>query len=309
MISLKSHGTKILALLFLTLFFTDCTHLSSLINSDNNKFSFIVFADTRESAAPEYRNSHYFQGTCEAIREIGKGEFIISPGDTDPPQYVREVIDNILGSDYTWYPAVGNHEAETEEDMVWLRSYGATLPNITRTGPSYSEGTTYAFDHSNAHFVVLNEYYDGQSDTGTKHNVGDSLFNWLKNDLENNTKPLIYVFGHAPLLALPDIDTGRHRHLHDSLNQQPDNNHRFQKLLRRHNITAYFCGHTHGASYANLNGIWQIDAGHARGLIDTGTPSTFMKIEVSGLSTTVKMYRDDMKGGPYKLTYEISLDN
>ncbi|MBC8216190.1 MAG: metallophosphoesterase [Candidatus Marinimicrobia bacterium] len=288
---------------------TSCANLSSLKTKNSENFSFIVFADTRESAAPEFRTSQYFQGACEAILNVGKGAFIISPGDTDPPQFVHEVIRDVLGNDYPWYPAIGNHEAETEEDMIWLRNYGKSLPNISRKGPSNSKETTYAFNHGNAHFVVLNEYYDGLSDTGTKHNVADSLYHWLKNDLEHNKKSLVFVFGHAPLLALPDIDTGRHRHLHDSLNAYPENNHRFQKLLRDYQITAYFCGHTHGASYAFLNGVWQIDVGHARGIMDTGTPSTFFKIDISGLIATVKMYRDDMKGGPYKLSHKIILEN
>jgi hypothetical protein len=31
-------------------------------------------------------------------------------------------------------------------------------------------------------------------------------------------------------------------------------------------VTAYICGHTHNASIAKINGLWQFDAGHARGI-------------------------------------------
>ena len=87
-------------------------------------FSFIVTADMRWFAGSEYQSSQYFLGTCEAIREFGKGSFMISPGDIDPPQHVFDTIKKILGEDYLWYPVVGNHEAETPEDMSWLRDWG-----------------------------------------------------------------------------------------------------------------------------------------------------------------------------------------
>ncbi len=38
----------------------------------------------------------------------------------------------------------------------------------------------------------------------------------------------------------------------------------FQTLLK-HGVQAYFCGDTHGASVTKINGLWQVDVGHARG--------------------------------------------
>ena len=46
----------------------------------------------------------------------------------------------------------------------------------------------------------------------------------------------------------PDVDNGRQRHLCGSFNAHPENNHRFQKLLCRYNITAYFFGYLNGKS-------------------------------------------------------------
>jgi len=272
-------------------------------------FSFVVTADMREFAGPEYQSSKYFWGTCEAVRKFGKGSFMVSPGDIDPPYHVLYTIKKILGKDYLWYPVVGNHEAETPEDMAWLRNWGKKrIPNLTRKGPENGRETTYSFDYKNAHFVVINQYYDGKSDTGTDGDIPAPLFDWLADDLAANSKPFVFVFGHEPFVSIPDIDNGRYRHKGDSLDAHPKNSHRFWKILRRYNVTAFICGHTHNLSLSKVNGVWQLDAGHSRGLGDTGAPSTFLKILVGEKTCWVDGYRDDGNGGAYALIHTIMLD-
>ena len=68
------------------------------------------------------------------------------------------------------------------------------------------------------------------------------------------------------LLPMPDMDNGRLRHQGDSLDEDPENAFAFHQLLLKYDVDAYVCGHTHNTSYAKINGLWQIDAGHARGL-------------------------------------------
>ena len=201
---------------------------------DQENFTFVVTADMRYTAKKEYRNSKYFQGACEAIKKYGKGEFMISPGDVDPPIAVREVISQVLGEDYPWYPVVGNHELDDSSSMVYLRNYnknGNTLPNIVRTGPEGSVETTYSFDWGNNHFVVLNQYFDGQSDMGTDGELVPELLDWLEKDLTNTRKKYIFVFGHEPLIAMPDMDNGRLRHQDDSLYKYPKSSFKFHQLL------------------------------------------------------------------------------
>ena len=232
-------------------------------------FSFVVTADMRYTAKEEFRNSNYFLGACEAIKKFGKGGFMISAGDVDPPEAVYKVVKQILGDDYPWYPVVGNHELEADSNMIFLREYnknGDSLPHIIRKGPPGCIETTYSFDMHNCHFVVLNQYYDGQSDIGTDGNIVPELMEWLENDLKNNQKKYTFIFGHEPLISIPDMDNGRLRHQDDSLNKYPRNSFQFVQLLKKHNVTAYICGHTHNASIAKINGLWQIDVGHARGI-------------------------------------------
>jgi len=297
------------AVMLAVLVFAGCAKLQiEQLPKEEAVFSFTATADMRQFAGPEYQSSEYFLGTCEAIREIGKGAFMVSVGDIDPPQHVFGTVRKVFGEDYPWYPVVGNHEAETQEDMTWLRNWGRQdIPNLVRRGPKNSEETTYSFDFKNAHFVVLNEYYDGNSDTGSDGDITEPLYEWLKTDLEENSKQFVFVFGHEPIISIPDYHNGRHRHKGDNLDAHPENSHRFQQLLRKHKVTAYISGHTHDFSYSQINGLWQLDAGHSRGIGEKGAQSTFLRILVGKHTSWVEVYRDDANGGRYLLTQKIVL--
>ncbi|MBI9072711.1 MAG: metallophosphoesterase [Melioribacteraceae bacterium] len=271
-------------------------------------FSFEATADMRNYAEPEYQNSQYFYGTCEAIKKLGQGKFMISPGDIDPPWHVYNTIKSVIGEDYPWYPVVGNHESETDEDMEWLRNFGKdSLKNIINRGPKNCEETTYSFDFENVHFAVINQYFNDTSDVGTNGDVRDSVYYWLKNDLQNSDKQIKLVIGHEPIVSLPDHDNGRHRHKGDNLDAHAETSHRFQMLLRQENVLAYICGHTHNFSFAKINGVNQIDVGHSRGVGDKGAPSTFLKFHVFKDYLTFDVYRDDSNGGEYKLEHSFEL--
>ncbi len=294
--------------------------------SEPRPFTFAVTADMRLYAGPgAYDTPQYFRGACEAIatvcsqaRSEAECRFMISPGDIDPPAGVLWTITRTVCSQarseaecrFPWYPAVGNHEVETPEDMAWLRQYGATLtaPDGTpvRPGPPGCPTTTYSFDYENAHFVVLNVYCDAAGDAVTDGDVPDHLYHWLADDLAATDRPHIFVFGHEPAYPQPDADTGRTRHMEDSLNAHPARRDRFWNLLRERGVRAYICGHTHSYSAIQVDGLWQLDAGHARGLGDTGTPSTFILVRVDGPSVVFETYRSS-DGSTYTLAYTGTL--
>ncbi len=258
-------------------------------------FSFVVAADMRGySGTGVYDDSRYFRGVCEAIAAMGPGAFMVSPGDVDPPGQVGWTIEQILGDDYLWYPVVGNHEAETPGDMEWLRSYnagGEDLPGVVNAGPPGCRETTYSFDYQNAHFVVLNQYYDGIGDAAADGDVVDALYEWLAEDLAATAREHIFIFGHEPAYPQPDANNGRMRHIGDSLDKYPARRDRFWELLRDEGVLAYFCGHTHNYSAVKIDGVWQLDAGHCRGVGDPGAPSTFLIVDVAGDSLDDVMFR------------------
>src|SRR4030043_2383627 len=191
--------------------------LASCAEQKKKEFSFIIASDQRQHATQAYRTNKYTLGGFEAMKEIGQGSFIIINGDLDPPQATRELLDIVLGKDYPWYIVVGNHDAEKEENMEYLRNTpkGDGTHTINK-GPSGCEETTYSFDRFDAHFVVLNLYYDGKSDRTLDGIVVPELLEWLENDLKQNDKKIIFVFGHEPIIPILDMDNGTVRHLGDA---------------------------------------------------------------------------------------------
>jgi hypothetical protein len=286
----RSTALLILVVLGLSISF----EVGGAATAQDPSFTFVVTADQRNFAGQgAYDTSMYFRGAGEAIDSLGGGAFMISPGDIDPPAGVVWTIEQTLGPDYTRLPGVGNHEAETPADMDWLRAYDYGPVN---PGPPGCPETTYSFDYQNAHFVMLNEYCDASGDAATDGDVPDHLYDWLAADLAVTDRSLIFVLGHEPAYSQPDADNGRIRHLGDSLDQYPAHRDRFWNLLRDGGVLAYICGHTHNYSLVQVNGVWQLDAGHARGAGDTGAASTFVLIHVAGNVMTYNTYRDSHDG-------------
>ncbi|HQT95904.1 MAG TPA: metallophosphoesterase, partial [Thermoanaerobaculaceae bacterium] len=154
---------------------------------------------------------------------------------------------------------------------------------------------------------VINEYYDGVSDTGSNGDVGAATYAWLAADLGATAKPYVFVVGHEPAYPLPDMTTGRLRHERTSLNRHTADRDRFWKLLRERKVTGYLCGHTHDASAKRIDGVWQLDCGHARGKGDTGAPSTFLRITAGGGDCRYEVYRADANGRNYTVRLAGSL--
>jgi hypothetical protein len=272
-------------------------------------FSFVTAGDMRNYVGPAPAGKRYFDGLCESLHSIGAGAFMISPGDCDPPGPVRATIDRYLGTNYVWYPVIGNHELGKKSNVEWLRDWAkAGIPHLARRGPPGAEATTYSFDFQNSHFIALNEYFNGHSDSARKDDISEATFDWLEKDLAATRKPLIWVIGHVPIKSLPDMDTGRRRHEGGSLTTDKAHLARFVQLLKQYRVRAYICGHTHGCSVARVSGVWQADSGHARGAGDKGAPSTFLKFRVAGKRAWVDIYRGDTNGITYQLRKTVELD-
>jgi predicted glutamine amidotransferase len=276
---------------------------------DYFSFHFTVTADMRG-----YHTD--FGNLLQAINNgPGPGAFHISVGDIDEtiPEN-RAVIDDKLGSTSLWYPIIGNHEAETSDDMTWLRdeynngnSLRTALKNFTnQDGPTGTVETTYTWNYGRAHFIVLNEYWNGGtaagSDVATDGDIVSALYNWLSADLEANTKPLVFIFGHEP--AFP-----QNRHIGDSLDKYPSNRDAFWALLEDEHVQVYFCGHTHFYSKHQEEGgnVWQFDAGNA-GNDTNGNGFTYLDVVVSNNRVTVNVYRDSDGTGPGTFSPSESVD-
>ena len=263
----------------------------------------------RQFAADAPAGKRYFDGACEAMKRVGPGEFLITPGDFDPPAPVRAVIDRYLGPSFPWYVVIGNHEVETPEDMAWVKQWAAPgIPHVVRTGPPGKEYAAYSFDIGNSHFVALDDYPAGKPGAPGKDGLDDAGLDWLEKDLAATRQPLRWVIGHKPVQSLPDMDSGRVRHGEESVSSDPARIERFVALLKTYRVRAYVCGHTHDTSVARVRGVWQADSGHARGGGDPGAPSSFLKFRIVGEQAWVDIYRADPDGREYKLRQTVALE-
>lgn len=283
--------------------------------------AFFVAGDMRnftENAKAD--GKRFFDGACEAMKRVGPGAFLISPGDIDPPAANREIIDRYLGPKFPWYIVVGNHEVENAAAMPWVREWlAAEIPGVVRRGLPGTKLTIYSFDVGSSHFVAIDSYplaKEGNTKDKSKAAKGDkgqvdltdAEFKWLEEDLAATRQPFVWVSGHQPIESLPDMESGRVRHQGESVSFDPVRAERFVALLQKYRVRAYLCGHTHNASVVKLkSGMWQADSGHARGGADAGSPSTFLKVRTAGARAWVDVYRADPTGVDYALKKTVEL--
>lgn len=298
--------------------------LPSLSQAQPGDWTFTVAGDMRRYV--DYQGIHGWDQACAAIAAIGPGAFMASPGDLDqqytsnPGDYVYQIVEQEIAPGYPFFPGVGNHEFDDPASMAWIRGFdhGGPAYNVN-PGPPGSETTTYSWNHGDAHFVMINECFDGIDDIGSiEGNWNPALNAWLEADLAANLHPLTFVFGHFPAYPQPDRDTGLQLHATDTdFNAFDGGVYRdaLWSLLVSHGVTAYVCGHSHTASAVQIDGVWQIDMAHARGPRDQNFhgPSTFLRFLIGADgSADLETWRQPYTSGagneaPYSLWHTDTL--
>ncbi len=223
----------------------------------------------------------------QAVEQIPAGwalDCVQNIGDIDPvstglaPYYYA--LDNAYAaSELAHLPhfmCVGNHEAETLQDMIDIRAKFSQYPDWNLVpGPAYTSETTYSYDVVDIHVIVMNEYWDGAfNDAWFKYGgsnggyIPDVLFEWVKNDLRSSTKPYKIVVGHEPGYPIG-------RHVGDSLDQDPGNRDRFFNLLRTERVIAYFTAHTHRYYLTEHDGVFEVNGGVCGAYVGEGSNDSF----------------------------------
>jgi len=238
-------------------------------------------------------------------------QFLISPGDEDPPATTQQQISEVFGASFPWYPVIGNHEFKY---MPYLRTYFVEhLKSKVKPGPAGTTESTYSFDAGAVHIAVVNAYWNGQSESGsdckTQNVVLAEQRAWLAADLKTSTKPWKLVIGHPPAFPQPDKDWNDARHIGESLDRYPAERDAFWKLLDEQRVTAYFCGHTHRYSRFQPPGskVWQFDAGQARGDNKDWKYDTFLLVTGDEKQLKFDTYRNLKERGQFAVTDTLLL--
>jgi len=293
-------------------------------NESETSWAFVVVSDVHTSTNPLGAQQNFRQikeWIDTPTPEMPSPAFMVITGDfpavstATNPSETDDIINTVFGSEFKWFPVVGNHEiADGTSNFNWCRDtkFPTLLPWIVNSGPTGSTNTTYSMEYENAHFVVLNGYWDGTTNSGGDHardgDIVPALRTWIDSDLSATEKTHKFVFIHEP--AYPD-----HRHVGDSLDKYPANRDAFVTMLDSHGVETLFCGHTHyyehdtSSQYPLLGNVHQLT--NAKFRAETGEGGhTITYVLINGTKTTYKIYNasSTTNGYPFSFLEEWTID-
>jgi hypothetical protein len=236
--------------------------------------------------------------TLDCVQNIGDIDAI----STGQPPYFYTLDNAYAVSELVTLPhfmCVGNHEAETVQDMIDMRAKFPDYPDWNLIpGPDHTSETTYSYDVGDIHVVVINEYWDGAYDDayflyggGNGGYIPDALFEWIKDDLRSSTKPHKIIVGHEPGYPVGP-------HVGGSLDQNPDtdNRNKFFNLLRTERVIAYFTAHTHRYYLTEHDGVFEVNTGACGAMVGKGNNDNFATLgyaHCDGDGFKIRMVRED----------------
>ena len=222
----------------------------------------------------------------------------------------KAAMSPVIASNIPIYTVRGNHENNCGEGaplpdlkQAYYDAMGSAMPtNGPNNGTADDQrGFTYSFVHSNATFIVVDQYFYPVSPTGEYHSVDQT---WVNQQLQQATTPHVVVMAHEPVF---------NEHFYGSSATGLVNRATFWNDLGANGSRLYICGHVHNLSVCLApddvgTGIYQLLAGNGGAPLDAA--ATNYDAGVSVLFTNDSNYGFALaKVGTNAMTIEYYLLN
>ena len=230
------------------------------------RWRFIVTCDSRGSVLAGVNEAILSEIASEIVRQ--DVDFLLYPGDLvyggriGPERFENQlwtwvrIMKPVYDAGISVYVCRGNHEVGDMWDaepgklpdpndnysLRWLDVFGnPEYPSqiLPDNGPADARYMSYSVRHKNALIVATDQY--GGSQHRLAHQVDRA---WLDSQLQSNTKPHVFVFGHEPAFRLVHPDC---------LDDHPMRRDEFWRSLQAAGTRMYFCGHDHFYDHAYVD--------------------------------------------------------
>lgn len=269
----------------------------------------ITFIVSNDNGRNGYYDQKTIAATMGAVADAIGPEVVIALGDVFHYQGVQSVNDPIWISNYEsiynhpelmidWMPILGNHEYRGNTRAV--QEYSAVSRRWCMPAKYYSR--SFKEDNTSVKVILLDttpliDKY--RKDTEKYPDAGkedvEAQLQWLEKELAGATEDWIIVGGHHPIYA----DTDK------SAKERTDMQKRVDKILRKHKVDMYICGHIHNFQHIKPEGsdidyVVNSSASLSRenvkaidGTVFTGGQSGFSVIGASPEQLTLSMLDKD----------------
>jgi hypothetical protein len=250
-------NTKRIRLITALLFWTGILTIvltPPIARAGKHSWRFIVTGDSRSNGEHNGVNVPILIEIANEIlkREVDfvliSGDLVVGSRDQEELQSQLTTWMNVMRPVYNAgigvYPIRGNHDTggtkTSDESTAWNNIFSGrfALPN---NGPENEKNLTYSFIHKNSLVIGLEQYGPD------RHTINQQ---WLEQQLAANTKPHIFVYGHAPAFEV---------HHKDCLDDHPEKRNDFMSALENAGGRLYFAGHDHLYDHAAANNDYYPD--------------------------------------------------